>query len=1181
MLLLFFFSLFFLSASGQNISNKGKEFWLGYGLHSSGIAGSSRKLALYITSDVNSTGYVEIPSLGYRSDFSVAANSIKVIDDIPDQAHLGDEGKFNTGIHIVSQQPVVIYSHIYDNLVSGASLILPVSALGKDYYSINYKQISNTDNAFSYFFVVATEDQTEVEITPSARTKNGWPAGESRIVTLNKGEIYQVLGESQGSEVVGTAGQTSIYNYKGADLTGSRIRSISTGLQACKPIAVFSGSGKVGIGCSPTGVGSSDNLYQQVYPTKAWGKKFFTIPLKSRSYDVIRVFKSEVGATVKVNGSIVAASNFVNDSYCDFPSSGVAVIEADRPIQVVQYAVGMNKSENCGFYPENIGDPEMIYLNPVEQNIDQITVYSSDRYRIQQNYINVTIRKTAVASFNLDGISRASEFLDVPGDPEYSYAQLSVTAGVHTLSAADGFNAIAYGFGTAESYGYSAGANVTGLEITARNKATGEKVSTGCVAEPLQFTLSLVYQASRIKWNFKNGTVPAEIINPVPDSHYTANGKTFYVYELPEEVVFNLGKDYDVEVTVEKSSADGCGAAEVIPFEFSVYSQATVDFEGVDVCEGGETVFIDKSDGMGHQLTSWHWDFGDGQSSSEQSPRHTYLTPGTYSVTLTVTTASGCSPVSTTKPVKVLKKPKAHFNSVGACVSRSIVFEDSSIGGDGNISKWTWKIGDGTTKQVASGAPVVHTFQSPGIYKVKLAVETALGCKDSIEKEVQIYDVPVADFLEPEACVADAFAMFSNTSSIANNGALSYLWNFGDPDSSPGNPNTSTLKDPQHKYASAGIYKVRLIATSSNGCRDTVEKDVTINGATPRAAMEVMNAARLCSGDEVSFINRSEVDFGKITRLEWYFDFANHPAEVLIDEEPVLGKVQKHSYPPFFNSGKKEYLVKLRAFSGTACVSEIVERISTWPITEIDFSLPLVTCLNETAIPLEGYEKFGLDGTGVFKGVGVRATGESKAVFEPARAGAGIHPITFHYTLASGCEVILSKDITVEDGIAVDVGPDREMLAWGEVLLSSSVSGNALSYKWSPAEGLNRDDIPNPVAAPSSDITYTLTIISDKGCVAKDEVRLSVLNSPRIPNAFTPNSDAVNDVWGIKNLESLPKCTVEVFNRYGTKVYQSTGYSIPWDGRYKGEDLPAGTYYYVINPGNQRKSFTGYVSIVR
>ena len=92
---------------------------------------------------------------------------------------------------------------------------------------------------------------------------------------------------------------------------------------------------------------------------------------------------------------------------------------------------------------------------------------------------------------------------------------------------------------------------------------------------------------------------------------------------------------------------------------------------------------------------------------------------------------------------------------------------------------------------------------------------------------------------------------------------------------------------------------------------------------------------------------------------------------------------------------------------------------------------------------------------------------------------------------------------------------------------------------------------------------------------------LTIDPAPLVPNAFTPNGDGVNDTWNIKYLDTYPGNTVDVFNRYGQKVYNSTGYATPWDGTYKGSYLPTGTYYYIINRKNGLGLLSGFVAIIR
>lgn len=84
-----------------------------------------------------------------------------------------------------------------------------------------------------------------------------------------------------------------------------------------------------------------------------------------------------------------------------------------------------------------------------------------------------------------------------------------------------------------------------------------------------------------------------------------------------------------------------------------------------------------------------------------------------------------------------------------------------------------------------------------------------------------------------------------------------------------------------------------------------------------------------------------------------------------------------------------------------------------------------------------------------------------------------------------------------------------------------------------------------------------------------------------IPNVFSPNGDGINDDWQVKFLAQYPNCRVEIFNRSGVKLFESKGYSRPWDGTFNGKPVPVATYYYLINLNNDEPPISGYVAVLR
>lgn len=611
-----------LYSYSQGSTSVGTEFWTGYMDHFSppGTNGGSQ-MDLYITSDYNTSGTITIADGSFSPiPFNVTAKKITVIN-IPANAFLGQAGTFNKGIHITAIQPIAIYGHIFALDASGATLLLPVTALGKDYYSINYFQTSNVSPTYSTFMVIATQDNTTVEITPANSLIDGHGAHTPFSVTLNKGQLYQGL--------------------SGRDLTGTRIQAVGSGTNSCQNIAVYSGSSRISIDCNG-GNNTSDNLFQQVYPTDSWGKNYISVPLKNRHFDIIRIVLSNTNTNVKLNGQTLPATDFTN-GYYQFNSTTVNEIIADQPIQVVQYAVSQGETLSCGIDTADRGDPEMIFLTPLEQTLNHVTLFSTSNYLILQSYINVTITTAAKNSFYLDGNSYAN-FTSVPNDPTYSTAQIPVSQGTHTINASAGFDAIAYGFGQFESYGYAAGANLQSLTnyIVLQNPLTNTPQSNGCSGTNYNIQLTLPNKTSMITWDFKNGSPAYTQNNPVVINTTIKNGQTLYTYDYDKNPVSFRAGNYSVVATVPNQDVNACGQNEQIELDYTISDPPVAKFSATDLYLADSTVFTDKST-YSSAIVTWLWNFGDGQTSGEENPHHLYATTGTYPVSLTVTDLDGCT----------------------------------------------------------------------------------------------------------------------------------------------------------------------------------------------------------------------------------------------------------------------------------------------------------------------------------------------------------------------------------------------------------------------------------------------------------------------------------------------------------------------------------------------------------
>ncbi|MNK11429.1 PKD domain protein [compost metagenome] len=1185
----------FVNAKAQNTSNKGKEFWVAYTGH---IDGDKSNMYLYITSDVNTTAEVRIGGLNIPgSPFTITANQVKAVA-INSSAYIGTSNVREIGksIQVIAEKPVVVYAHIFRAARSAATLVLPTKVLGREYYTASYVQNraggNNPGPAYSEFTIVGVEDNTLIEITPKANeVNNGHVAGQTFQITLQKGDIYQYQSEN--------------------DLSGSHIISIASGGGICKPIAVFSGSSWVGF-CSdtkPSGNGG-DNLYQQLYPITSWGKEFITAPFILKPYDVFRVYFSKDNTTLTINGVATNPTTFNKGTFYEFTSTEANSIKASEPISVVQYQISQScDPANVGL-PNNApiphpGDPEMTILNPVEQTLSKITVYSALQNQtnpatnIIKHYINVIIKDEFKASFTINGLVPQGTFVAI-GGTGYSYLQEDVTdrsniSPTHTLLADGGFSAIAYGYGNVESYGYLAGADAKNLyqnlelfDVNTLDNTRSEKTDI-CVGETASFTLALPYLPLRVTWTI-DGVEETPIDNPLPDRTEVINGVTVYKFNYHQNLLFDQPLPHEVKVTVINPAPSGCDPNEEMVMNFDVYSLPTAKIAPVpsQTCIGVPVTFTDASIPNGKNIAKWYWDFGDGagpvMKRSAAAFEHIYSSGGDKIVTLWVESEAGCASAPTSPIIiHVNQLPEAAFKfAVPSCETKVITFTDLSVANEGKIAKWYWKFGDPNASagnpDVSTDQNPIHTYSLPGTYTVSLIVETDKSCVSvASEQQVIINRLPKADFDTPDACVSDAAVKFKSTVTNADGSTtgLRYLWNYGDLGS--GALNASTGIDGLHKYNAVGNYTVTLTVFTVEGCSVTSSKPFKVNGATPTAAFEVLDKANLCSNKDFQVKDNSSLTgFGELTRLEWFID------GVLVKtvQHPVSNDTYAFNYRVFTTPLTKPVLLKLIAYSGDVsgpCQDFKEETITLHAAPSIKFDELTPICVNVGNTVIVAEEIGNVLGEGVFSGPGISPEGN----FNPIKAGVGTWDITYTFTADNGCVAQKIKSITVKPTPKVSIESDLYAFIDGTVQVKASTSESGLRFKWSPAKGLNRDDILNPIITADDDREYTLTITSALNCDETVRVRLHALRDIIPPNAFSPNGDGVNDVWKLNHLESYPNATVDVFNRYGEKVFFSQGYSIPFDGNYQGKQLPVGTYYYIINPKNGKKTITGSLTLIR
>ena len=148
-------------------------------------------------------------------------------------------------------------------------------------------------------------------------------------------------------------------------------------------------------------------------------------------------------------------------------------------------------------------------------------------------------------------------------------------------------------------------------------------------------------------------------------------------------------------------------------------------------------------------------------------------------------------------------------------------------------------------------------------------------------------------------------------------------------------------------------------------------------------------------------------------------------------------------------------------------------------------------------------------------------------------------------------------------------------------LITPEVDKLNVQYLWGPNLYIDDNTIKNPTITAIDDVTYTLKVTDALGCISTDQFQVIVLDPIVTYNTFTPNGDNINDKWVIPSLSKYPGAMVDIYNRYGMKLFHSNGYGTPWDGTYNGQLVPLGVYYYVIKTAFNDQVFSGYVTVIR
>ena len=534
--------------------------------------------------------------------------------------------------------------------------------------------------------------------------------------------------------------------------------------------------------------------------------------------------------------------------------------------------------------------------------------------------------------------------------------------------------------------------------------------------------------------------------------------------------------------------------------------------------------FADKSTGS---PDSWKWDLGNGTISFLQHPSTTYFNPGKYTIKLVI--KKGNLSDSLVKigfvTINALPKPLFSASDTTGCYPLKVNFTDLSNAQGGNIVKWEWDLGDGSSSNLQNPT---HVYTGPGNYNIILRVTNTAGCVSTISKAqyIKIKDGVQAaySFTGSSQCTPPSVIHFTNSST--GTGVLSYEWLFGD-------GNSSAAQHPSNTYNAAGLYTIQLVVKNNAGCIDTLTKKDSIAVGVAHADFTAPDS--ICQNSSLQLFNTSQPITGK---LLWNFDNGNNSTAA----NPVI----MYNNPGVYN-------ISLVADFGS-CKDSITKPIKVIAAAKASFvsdktascSAPLTVQFKNTSVGAVSYQwLFGDSSSSVMEN-------PSHAYTEN-----GSYHITLIVTNSSGCKDtvrktdyinILPADIQIKNIPASGCAP----LLFSPVYSVKSISP-VVSYVWNFGDGSSSTAaVPTHIYSSPGIYTLTVTYTTSDGCTGTITYTDAVKAGQKPVAAFSasPNNTCASTPVLFTN-NSTGNITSWLWNfgdgltdtaRNPVHLYQDTGY---------------------------------------
>jgi PKD repeat protein len=386
-------------------------------------------------------------------------------------------------------------------------------------------------------------------------------------------------------------------------------------------------------------------------------------------------------------------------------------------------------------------------------------------------------------------------------------------------------------------------------------------------------------------------------------------------------ITYSQPGTYTVRLVVKNAS----GIDDEVKTDYiTVFAAPSVSFTAnlTTACVPAAVQFTDRSTSpSGSTITSWQWNFGDGGTSTQQNPTHTYTNTGFYSVTLQITNSNGCKKTATIgRYIRIVGGVNVDFAFLQppTCQPPFLInFRDQSAG-PGTLS-YSWNFGNGSTSTIQNPST---TYNAAGTYSVKLSVQSDLGCTGTTTKDIVIAG-KTTDFTAPaNICVGQTISLQNNS----NPAPVASSWSFSD-------GTTSSQINPVKTFLSGGTYQVKLINNYGN-CKDSITKDVTVI-SSPSIDFSSDDSISCDAPFTVQFTDKSPV------ASAWFWDFGDGTTST--DQNPI------HTYT---NPGFYDVSLTITLAGGCSNVITKSQYIKIKPIVASISNAPAGGCAPFTFKPI-------------------------------------------------------------------------------------------------------------------------------------------------------------------------------------------------------------------------------------